>query len=387
GTPATKKTTVSGFLSVLTPSFLPSSAKNGTGTKFQLFTGSFATNDCVKFDASGNLVTAGAGCNSGTVTSVGLSVPGVIFSVSGSPVTGSGTLTFSLLTQSANTIFAGPTSGAAATPTWRSLVNADIPSTLSSKTLDNTNTANFKGTLFTLQDATDTTKQARFDLSNISTATTRTVNIPNANSTTAQAASAVSHQFLTSMSAQGVFSAAQPAAADVSGLAASATTDTTNAANITSGALPAGRMPALTGDCTTSAGAVATTCTKINGVDQTAGLTAYTPTVTCGSGTITTLGTVSGGYQQLGKLTFLSVSVAITTNGTCATDVRVSLPFTAYSTREQGLFGVETQSQGVGVRGYIAASGTVVRVTNMNPTSYPGGSGTTLVVNGWYVAQ
>lgn len=42
---------------------------NGTGTKFQLFTGSApTTNDCAKFDANGNVVDAGAACSSPGIT-------------------------------------------------------------------------------------------------------------------------------------------------------------------------------------------------------------------------------------------------------------------------------------------------------------------------------
>jgi len=69
-----------------------------------------------------------------------------------------------------------------------------------------------------------------------------------------QSSSGASHQFATGISALGVVSYAQPAAADISGLAASATTDTTNASNIASGNLSAGRLPQFTGgDVTTSA--------------------------------------------------------------------------------------------------------------------------------------
>lgn len=68
-----------------------------------------------------------APATSGTVTSVALSLPASILTVSGSPVTTSGTLTGSLATQTANRVWAGPTTGGAATPTFRSLVTADMP--------------------------------------------------------------------------------------------------------------------------------------------------------------------------------------------------------------------------------------------------------------------
>jgi len=70
--------------------------------------------------------------NNITVNSVGLSLPN-IFTVSNSPVTTTGTLTGTLVNQNANIVFAGPSTGSAAAPTFRSLVSDDIPSLASSK--------------------------------------------------------------------------------------------------------------------------------------------------------------------------------------------------------------------------------------------------------------
>jgi hypothetical protein len=67
-----------------------------------------------------------SGLGTGSVTSVAMSVPSFL-SVTGSPITTSGTLAVSLATQTANTVFAGPGSGSAADPTFRALVAADIP--------------------------------------------------------------------------------------------------------------------------------------------------------------------------------------------------------------------------------------------------------------------
>jgi len=66
---------------------------------------------------------------SGTVTSVAFSDASTspIYAITGSPITTSGTLTQTLITQAANLVFASAVSGGSAQPTFRSLVVADIP--------------------------------------------------------------------------------------------------------------------------------------------------------------------------------------------------------------------------------------------------------------------
>jgi hypothetical protein len=115
-----------------------SNTRGGTGT------GTYATGDILYASASntlsklsigssGEVLTVSGGVpvwqgvsGTGTVTSVALSLPS-IFSVTGSPITSSGTLTATLASQSANLVFASP-DGSSGTPTFRSLVAADIPS-------------------------------------------------------------------------------------------------------------------------------------------------------------------------------------------------------------------------------------------------------------------
>jgi hypothetical protein len=97
---------------------------NGTIGVSDLSNMGATANQILQYDGSTwvpiNTPTGGSG-----VTSVALALP-AIFSVTGSPVTTTGTLSASLASQAASTVFAAPT-GAPGAPTFRALAAADIP--------------------------------------------------------------------------------------------------------------------------------------------------------------------------------------------------------------------------------------------------------------------
>lgn len=90
-------------------------------------------------------------------------------------------------------------------------------------------------------------------------------------------------------------------------------------------------LPALSvsGDVSsTSTGALKVT--GINGVDQTAAWTTYTPAITSGTGTITT-SSATGRYRQIGKTIHLQVDIVITTAGTGASILIATLPVNSFA--------------------------------------------------------
>ena len=114
---------------------LPTAAAANEGHTYKVITAHTADTKCPAAKVGDTIISNGSAWivipsgdePSGTVTSVGLSLPSNEFTVTNSPVTSSGTLTGAWKTQAANKVFAGPASGSAAAPTFRSIVAADLP--------------------------------------------------------------------------------------------------------------------------------------------------------------------------------------------------------------------------------------------------------------------
>lgn len=106
----------------------------GTGANSATGVTQTSTDDSTRLATTAYVKSVVSAAGGGTVTSVALSLPS-IFTVSGSPITNSGTLTGALASQTANTVFIAP-NGTAGTPTFRALVAADIPTLTASKLSD-----------------------------------------------------------------------------------------------------------------------------------------------------------------------------------------------------------------------------------------------------------
>ena len=186
-------------------------------TIFNLPVGNGTVNQVLSTDGSGNTswTTAGAG----TVSSVGLSMPG-IFSVTNSPVTGAGTLTAALNNQSANLVWAGPSTGAASAPTFRALVGADLPNPTSGS-LGGIQSFVAVGSQWIRQISTSgvpTASQPAFtDISG----TVDPTQCPNPSASTigcVESLAAVTSKWINTISTSGVPSATQPNFTDIAGL-------------------------------------------------------------------------------------------------------------------------------------------------------------------------
>jgi hypothetical protein len=95
------------------------------------------------------------------------------------------------------------------------------------------------------------------------------------------------------------------------------------------------------------------------------GWTNYTPTVTAGSGTFTTV-SATGRYFKIGKLVHVTAQVTITTVGSASGIVFVSLPFTSGSQDFYIGSGREVVASGLALVAQIGISATVMSVNSMN---------------------
>lgn len=101
----------------------------GNGTDYTLATITPGTGVQVT-NGAGAITLSATGALGGTVTSVAQSVPTALLSISGSPVTTAGTLAIGLTNAASGQFWAGPTTGAATTPAYRSILVSDLPSTV-----------------------------------------------------------------------------------------------------------------------------------------------------------------------------------------------------------------------------------------------------------------
>lgn len=108
---------------------------------------------------------------------------------------------------------------------------------------------------------------------------------------------------------------------------------------------PCSAFGTTAGTCLQGNGTAAN-ATSVAGTDQTTAWTAYTPTLTCTAGTLTTA-TTTAASKALGKTIFIHVKIVISVLGTCTGDITMTLPIAPAS--DNVLSGKENQLTGLAI--------------------------------------
>lgn len=102
--------------------------------------------------------------------------------------------------------------------------------------------------------------------------------------------------------------------------------------------------------------------------------TSFTPTVSCGGGSLTTLGTVTARYFRSGKFAVVNYDITVTVNGSCAISINATTPpgVTLQGAQFGMCYGREAVTSGIGLLGLVGVGNVAVVST---AAAYPGGSG------------
>ena len=108
----------------------------------------------------------------------------------------------------------------------------------------------------------------------------------------------------------------------------------------------------------------------------------WTPTIGSGSGTITTSSFSGAKYTKIGNIVEATVNITITTVGTASGACTFTLPFTGTNTIQLAGYGMETNTNGAMLKGYLPSSSATMQITMYNNTSpFTLGNGSVFVMN------